>query len=215
MSEFCDVAQLILILAGLVAVIPWLIWAILAAVKKRWRRLAWLGSVPLAWLALTWSLRELGWWINIGNLYSVHASLGASLFHFETPPDHFHGDGYSIVIYRLPPAIRERFLHADASLLDEYPKPPAIREKWLASRWHATPSEVQHAPYLDFTTYLPAYLRQLPAAEEKLENLRQTLQRPGSYYACFYKGTPDELTNVDLFVIDLPGGLLYQINQNT
>ena len=142
-------------------------------------------------------------------LFSVYTRLGSPLFTFHSERA-FNGDGYSIRVYSLPQAVRDRFENFDRAAMANFPKRPDERSRWNVAAWHQTPALTVDIPYVEFAL-----------AMENGQNapqhaaIRQVLGRKGSFIAYFYKQPGEHLANVDLFVVDLVEGRVFLVNLNT
>lgn len=205
-----------LVIAALAA-IPYGIWAIITASRKQWRKLAWQLGLPVAYFAVLGVADEIATRIesrrDLQGYFDAKVVLPGASFEYDTERD-FKGDGYSLAIYPLPPAIRERFRGLDESLRTGFPIRPQVRQHWRSLRWREAPSGADFAPYLKFalTTGDSNEDRQLFGV---FQDLRAALARRGTYYAALVYDHEETPGNIDLFVIDTLHSRLYLINHNT
>ncbi len=217
MSDIVIVIWAIAFLVALLGCIPYGIWMIYTAVKKRWRRLTLQVAGPLAaFLVLmgsSWIVNELAHERYLEGLYDTRVDLGTPIFEYDSERA-FNGDGYSISVYELPSPIRARFASADARLLSDFPKHPSYRDHWSFERWRRSPFDEKFQEYLDFalSRYDAGNVSELT---NHFEAIRSALKREGSFYAFFYNRPSGYLGDVDFFIVDLVGGRLYSINHNT
>lgn len=204
-------------LITLIAFIPYGIWVTYTAVKKRWKRLGFQVGIPIV---LLFALMGISSIVNAGaydryleGLFDTKVQLGNAVFEYDSERA-FNGDGYSISVYELPSSIRARFESADERLLSEFPKHPSYRDHWSFERWRRSPFDEKFNDYLDFA--LSSYdARNASELTKHFDAIRGALKREGTFYAFFYYRPSGHVGDVDFFIIDLNGGRLYLINQNT
>jgi hypothetical protein len=197
----------------LLAFIPYAIWIILSAFRKRWKRvgiqLAILCTVVVG-MACAWHfLKE----DRLTSLFDCEVTLGPALFKYAAER-HFNGDGYSIWVYDLPATVRARFNSADRRLLTKYPKSSDIGGRWQTEHWRQTPfvGEFQDGLQLVLSSY---DAKEAPELDSHLEAIRQALDNRGSYYAFIYYRAVDRISDIDFFLVDLVNSRLYIVNHNT
>ncbi len=197
--------------------IPYGIWVIYTAVKKRWKRVGLQVGIPLAALVLLLGVSAI---VNTGaeqryldGLFDTKVMLADPIFEFDSERA-FNGDGYSISVHELPAAIRTRFEAADERLLTDFPKHPGYRNHWSFERWRRTPFDEKFSKYVDFA--LRSFdTDRARGLSEQFESIRKALSSDGAYYAFFYYSHGDHIGDIDLFIVDLAGNRLYLINHNT
>jgi hypothetical protein len=193
----------------LLGCIPYGIWLIRTVFKKQWKKLGLQIGVPIIWFALLLGATKIfdsyahDQYFN--DLYDVDVNLGSPVFESDSDRS-FNGDGCSISIYELPSEIRARFESPDKNLLSEFPKRPHYRNNWSVKTWKEAPFNEEFEQYLDFA---------LCGASGRSSEIREVLSRKGTYYAFFHSDHGDNVGNIDFFIVDLVGGLLYSINVNT
>jgi hypothetical protein len=217
MSDIVIAIWAIAFLVALLGCIPYGIWMIYTAVKKRWKRLGLQVAVPLAaflvLMGVSWIVNELAHERYLEGLYDTRVDLGTPIFEYDSERA-FNGDGYSISVYELPPPIRARFASADARLLSDFPKRPSYRDHWSFERWRRSPFDDKFQKYLDFA--LSSYdADRASGLSEQFDYIRKALSGDRAYYAFFYYSHGDYPGNIDLFIVDLEGNRLYSINHNT
>ena len=217
MSELVTTIWGISLLIALVGCIPYGIWMVYTAVKKRWKRLGLMVTIPVGVFALLLGVSAI---INAGEferhlegLVDAEVVLGQPLFEYDSKRA-FNGDGYSISVYELPSSVRTRFEAADERLLSDFPKHPHYRDHWRFERWRRAPFDGRFKKYLDFalSSYHSDHVRGLA---DEFRSIREVLSGTGAYYAFFYYSHGDYLGDIDLFVVDLEGNRFYLINHNT
>ena len=204
--------------------IPYGIWVIYTVLKKRWKRLMVQVAFPLAVYLLLLggsAIESIGaeerdaraYKEYLEGLYDAEVDLGDPIFEYRSRRA-FNGDGYSISVYELPPAIRTRFESADAKLPSEFPKRPDYRSDWEVELWKRAPYDETYSAQLDFavTRY---HGEPESGLTEQFEQIRKVLSSDEAYYAFFFTGSSDYVGNIDFFIVDLEGGRLYSINHNT
>ncbi len=202
----------------LIGCIPYLIWMIVTAFRRKWRKLAKQVYMPLLIVAALYlvsfpaSLLE--------NLVRDSRRFDAWAFFISARDSHetersFTGDGFSISVFELPDSIRERFENSDDELRTEYPKRPWYRSDWEEiGHWRNGPIAPSSRDYVDFA---------LDGEEELTKKLRKSIGGERCFYAYIANVTTweDEFGNyrrpsdIDFFVVDLDEGLVWFINSNT
>jgi hypothetical protein len=195
-----------------VASIPYGIWVWITAFRGRWKQVGRQIAYPSVLLATIWPVSQcLHAQMHAEHLKSIFdadVSLGTPLYEYESGRA-LNGDGYSISVYELPAAIRQRFQTADQRLLKQFPQPTGSRSNWGVNHWTEGPFDPTYDTYLDFA------LRKYDVGQEstlalQFKAIRAGLARKQAYYAFF-----NYLKNIDFFVVDLQEGRLYVINHNT
>jgi hypothetical protein len=217
MSDIVIAIWVIAFLVALLGCIPYGIWMIYTAVKKRWKRLTLQVAVPLSaflvLMGISWIVNELAHERYLEGLCDTKVDLGRPIFEYDSERA-FNGDGYSISVYELPSSIRARFEAADDRLLSDFPKHPSYRDHWSFERWRRSPFDEKFQKYLDFA--LSSYdSDRASGLSEQFESIRNALSGDGAYYAFFYYSHGDYPGDIDLFIVDLKGNRLYFINHNT
>jgi len=201
------------LLIAIVGAIPYLLWIIISAFKRKWSKCLRLILIPstvfiIAWL-LNYPIAFADDLISSRMTYGCFTLLGTPTFRSDSERS-WQGDGNSFVVYSLPPRVRKQFESFASGLLRDYPVSPLERLKWKTIHWRQAPLDPALRRYIDFA---------LPC-EDETEALRQdifaALTEPTSFYAMFVfdhsGGTPG---NVDLLIVDLKRSRLYYLNQNT
>lgn len=217
MYDILMMVTFIVVLLTILGCLPYAIWVIYSLFKKRWKRVGLQIVIPLAIYAVLFSAdaffsaREHA--DDLNGLFDAQVTLGPTIFNYESVRS-FLGDGYSISVYELPSAIRQRFESPDQKLLTEYPKHPGYRDHWKFEHWREAPFDDVFKEYLDFalSTSGPENREGL---ELQFEAIRKALARKGTYYAFFYNVPSGYVGDVDFFIVDLVEGRLYMINLNT
>ena len=189
--------------------IPYGIWIILTAIKKRWQKLSLQIAIPVATYILLLVFAYFGEsYIKAQydrNIYDSDGNLGDPIYEHH-PERSFNGDGSSISIYDLPPKIRSRFENPDSKLLEDFPKRPDYRDDWKVMRWREAPIDEEFNQYTNFALF---------GASNYSSDIKKALSRKGTYYAFFYYDHGENPGNIDFFIVDLVGGRIYSINVNT
>jgi hypothetical protein len=217
MSDIVTAIWGIALLVALLGCIPYGIWLVYTAVKRRWKRLGVQIVIPIVAFGLLMAISSI---LNAGaydryleGLYDTKVSLGKPIFEYDSERA-FNGDGYSISVYEMPATIRKRFEAADERLLTDFPKHPSYRDHWSFERWRQSPFDEKFTEYLDFA--LSSYdAGNAPKLTDHFDAIRAALKRQGTFYAFFYNRPSGHVGDVDFFVVDLVGGRLYSINHNT
>lgn len=217
MNEIVTAIVGIVLLIIIIGCIPYGIWMIYTAVKKRWRRLGLQAGIPIVVFSLLMGvasiLNAVAYDQYIAELFDTDVKLESPIFEYDSERS-FQGDGYSISIYQLPLSIQSRFEAADERLLSDYPKHPSYRNHWSFERWRKTPFDEKFNEHLNFI--LSRYdADNAPGLSEHFEAIQAALKREGSFYAFFYSRPHQNLGDVDFFIVDLVEKRLYLINHNT
>lgn len=197
--------------------IPYCVWIICTALKKKWKLVGFQIAVPmLVFLVFNVVLLELDKKAHseyLTNLFDTHVTLGKAVYEYDSPRA-FNGDGYSLTVYALPANIRSRFESADERLLSEFPKRPSYRNRWSPHHWREAPFDPDFEKYLSFA--LSNYdSSKAPKLTSHFQTIREVLSHKRTYYAFFAYVLDDYLGDIDMFIVDLEGGRLYMINHNT
>jgi hypothetical protein len=191
--------------------IPYLVWVIYTAIKKRWKRVGLQLGIPLAFYALLLGASAIA---SVYEREQYFVDLFDAKGELGTAERAFNGDGYSFSAHELPASIRTRFESPDDKLLSEFPKRPSERSHWSEEHWRSGPFDERFNAYLNFA--LTSYDAQRePALTEQFVKIRELISRKGAYYAFFYNSHGDRPGNIDFFLVDLTGNRLYVINHNT
>ncbi|MDP1581369.1 MAG: hypothetical protein Q8M02_13935 [Candidatus Didemnitutus sp.] len=202
------------ILLSIVGGIVYLIWMIVTAFKKRWKKLGYQFASAVVYVGLLYvagvlhdRYEEAQYFRGV---FAVSGTLPTPTFSYDSERA-FNGDGYSIQVFALPKSVRERFESFDEKALGALPQKPDYRSQWKTSPWRKTPMQSSENKYLDFalSNFGPAEVRYHQKA------IRELVGKTGSYVAYFYFDHGDYPGNIDLFVVDLEGNRLYLINFNT
>lgn len=217
MSEATRIIWLIALGVGLIGGIPYVIWMSVSIVKKRWRKLLIQIVVPMVILGLlvvaTIFVEKAAAKEYLNGIYDAEVAYGDPIFEYHSERA-FNGDGYSIEVYELPASIRKRFEAADATLQGAFPKLPGMLEDWEVEPWREAPFDPGFERYLSFA--LSSYDdegKKLLAGQ--FRDIRAALSRKGTFYSFFKFDHGSDPGNIDLFIVDLEGGRVYQINHNT
>ena len=201
------------ILISILGCVPYTIWIICIACKRRWRKLcAWL-CIPFVLYLLLLGFTAVADSIARDQyptgVYDTKVTLGDAVYEYESERA-FNGDGYTFMVYRLPAAIKTRFEAADDKLLTKHPSKCSYRSEWRVQNWKAGPLRAEDQKYLDFA---------LLGGDESLAvhagAIRKALAGEGAYYAYLHYDHGGFPGNVDFFVVDLENDYLYVINFNT
>jgi hypothetical protein len=213
MSFLYSILLSIGLLVALVGAIPYFLWIIISAFKRRWSKCLRLILIPstvfiIAWL-LNYPISLADDLISSRMTYGCFTLHGTPTFQYESERT-WQGDGSSVVIYNLPPCVRKHFESFGSGLLCEYPIPPLERFKWKTIHWRQAPFDPALRRYIDFA---------LPR-EDETDALRKdidaALTEPTSFYAMFvFDHSGGNPGNVDLLIVDLKRSRLYYLNQNT
>ncbi len=214
MSDALVVLWGICYLVAFVGCVPYGIWMIATAYRRRWKVLGLQAGIPVLGYCLLWGVSwfvyDLGYKQYLRGLFDADVALEEVLYscHSERA---FNGDGYSFSVFELPQTLRVRFEAVDDRLLTEFPKRPDHRKDWEFERWRPTPFDQEFESLLDFGLGVAA-TDNAPGIEAHFEAAWNALSGENAYYAFFYYGYSG---NIDLFIVDLDGGRLYLINHNT
>lgn len=200
-----------------VAAIPYAIWLGILAWRKQWRKLAHRALIPLgAYVLLTSVVGGISYYHHTTahhRVFAVKFDLGTPLFEYNSARA-FNGDGYSISVYALPDAVRQRFEHPDPGLLAEFPQRSSDRSHWSVQPWRRAPVDPRFDKYVWFA--LSAYNQENnQALMSAFADIRAALAGGSAYYSFFHYDHGDHPGNVDFFLVDLAAGKLYLLNQNT
>jgi len=199
---------------------PDLISIVASAFKRRWRKLGILIAVPPGIFLVLWvitaGIDRVDYRAQQAAVYDTPVEFGQPIYEFHSEQA-FNGDGYSIEVYELPLAIRKRFEAADSRLLIDFPQRSHFRHDWDVIPWREAPMDPAFAKYRDFA--LSPWGKHDSRLGEQLVSIESALRREGTFYACFKYdhvfGEARHLGNIDLFVVDLERGRVYEINCNT
>lgn len=207
----------IALLITLIGGIPYAIWTIYFAFKRKWKRVAYLIAAPIIFFAVLYAVMQI---LNAKVLaermrmrFDTEVRLGKPIYDYDSPRS-FHGDGYSFTAYELPESIRQRFESADQKLLTEFPKLPSYRKGWSLQYWKEAPLSPAFSQYLDFA--LSHYDENYdPGLSPYFKAIREALSHKSTYYSFLSNGHGERPNDIDLFIVDLENGRLYMINHNT
>jgi hypothetical protein len=195
------------------------VWIVRTAMKKRWLLLAALLVAPVlavaALIGLGMSHKQYTDALYCGDdFYGASVALPKPTFAYDSH-DSFHGDGFSIAVYPLPPEIRQRFSAKDASFQKDYPKAPSIRgPDWQTQHWRPTPPAPEYEKYVEFALS-SGDLDNASGLADLFRTVREALARQGNFYAFVCKDGKYVPGNIDFFLVDLKGNRLILINHNT
>ena len=210
MASLISTLWLIAFAIAVLGGIPYLIFIVRTTKQKRWSKLALLLVVPtLSYGALYLSsdrIDELSYQAYLKDIYGTRAGLGKAVSQQHSERS-FNGDGASMEVYPLSDSIRTRFESADDRFLKSYPKQPGYRSGWIKQHWRRSPIDPAFSQYVSFALFA--------AHHEESEKIRAALSRPGAFYSFFHYDHGNSPGNIDMFIVDLQGGLIYQINVNT
>jgi hypothetical protein len=197
------------LVVGLLGCIPYAIWIIRTAIKKRWKKVGIQFAIPTAFFALLAGATAIAQSYASDryskDFYDTDVKLAEPVFKFDSGRS-FNGDGASIYIYELPEKIRHRFENQDRKLLSEYPKRPYYRRDWSSVTWKEAPFDANLERYLDFA---------LSGAGDHSAEIRDALSREGTFYSFFHNDYGGSAHDIDFFIVDLQVGRIYVINVNT
>lgn len=181
---------------------------------KRCRTLAKLIAVPILALGMlivaTRIVARVSYSSYMSDIYDVEVNHGEPIFEYHSSRA-FNGDGYSLQVYKLGASIRDRFIVADAYLFEHFPKRSKNRDHWDTVSWREAPCDP------DFDVYISFALSggNGSGLAEHFDDIRAALKRRGTFYS-FFKFDPSTYPmNIDLFIVDLRRGRVYEINCNT
>ena len=203
-----------LYLLSFVGGVGYLIWMVVTAVKRRWRRLAYQAAAAVAYVGLLFLLDS--WHYRYAEaqyfrgLFGVAGKLPDPTFSYDSERA-FNGDGYSLAAFVLPPAVKAQF-QSFGETMAAYPQRPDYRSHWKTSPWRKTPSASSDKRYIDFAL-TSSFGSNVTLEHQKA--IRVLLSRDGSFFAYFYNEFEGYLGDIDLFVVDPANDRLYLINFNT
>jgi len=190
----------------------WLVWCLNRLLMKRWRQFLAVAVIPPAAVAaflvfaLFYTYLER---TTDAQLFNADADVHEATFAYHSDRS-FTGDGYSIVEYKLPQAIRERFLACDEKLLTEFPQHGSNRNGWSTSYWKRGPFDAAQQKFIGFALGISE-----PEVSDVRAKVLDALSKPTTFYAFFYKKNDDRVSDIDFFVVDLENNRVYMINSNT
>ena len=203
---------------GVLGAIPYVIWMVVTAVKKRWRKLSILIVIPFAtWGILTVTtgfMDRAAYRGYLSGIYDTEVDHGDPISEYHSTRA-FNGDGFSIRTYRLSDSVRKRFESPDKSLLTQFPKRPSYRDDWDTEHWREAPFEPEHEDYLSFALGYYGGENISVLSQHMNDEIRSALKRKGTFYSFFKKDHGNHPGNIDMFIVDLAGGRIYEINNNT
>lgn len=197
--------------------IPYLIWMVVTGLKKRWKKLIIQIISPISFFLVLFIGSDLanraGYKSYIRDVYDADPNLDNLIYEYDSDRS-FQGDGYTIEVYKISNTLKDRFKKPDQTLFDHYPKLPSYRSGWSRQRWVEAPFPQSLEMYLDFA--LSSYdARNETGMIFHHSNIRHALKSKNTYYAFFHKDFNGNPSNIDLFVVDLEKGFVYEINHNT
>lgn len=217
MSGFFAILWLIFIVAGLLGGVPYLVWMIYTAVKKRWRKLACQIAIPL--VAFVLLVVASGLYDRYSHqrdqdgVFACDANFGNAMYGYDSDRS-FNGDGYSLTVYVLPDSIRKRFQSVDQELTTEFPKCPDYRDDWDTVHWREAPFDPAYEKYISFALHAYNGDGDSGLAAQQARAFA-AINKKGAYYAFFKYDHGDSPGNIDLFIVDIEDGMVYIINLNT
>ena len=188
-----------------------------ALLRKRWRRAGRMAAIAgLFWGAMRLAALPLEAQAEsdyLALIFDAYANLKRPVFEYDSGRT-IHGDGYSLSVYEIPQAIRQRFEAADERLRTFFPQRSEHREHWRAEGWREAPLDPAARKYIDFA--LCAYDEdQSSRLTAEYADIRDALTRRRTYYGFLVYDHGETPGNVDLFIVDLERDRLYMINHNT
>ena len=197
--------------------LAYLIWIIRAALKRQWRKLIILVSIPAVAFGLLclwgWTSHRFEYARYLEGLFDTKVVLGPVIYSYDSERA-FNGDGYSIAVYKLPQSIRDRFTSPDSHLFTEFPKRPDYRSHWKTVFWKQAPFDDSLSTFLDFA--LSTYdADRAEGLGDQFDAIKTALRKRTTFYALFYNDPGKYVGDIDLFIIDLEADRLYTINHNT
>lgn len=204
---------LLLLLASSVAFVSCvrLLWA------RRWKSAVGLTLMSLVvllgviWVAgMSREHDRMRYWAG---LFATEVKPPPPLFDYD-PPRTWLGDGFSLTVYELPDAIRQRFQDADQRLLTVHPQLPGMRRGWIVQTWTTGPLDKRSSTALDFAVGGPE-ARNREELARHVAVIRERITASRTFYAYFIEQYDTHITNVDLFIVDLEAQRLYILNMNT
>lgn len=211
-----QITWLVLTLAGLLAVIPLLVYVVILATRRQWKKIACWTLIPLGiylpFSGLVLAVSHHHFSTTHHRIFGAKFDLGEPLFEYQSPRG-FNGDGYSIRVYPLPDVVRQRFSAADRGL-PQLPPTSFDRKDWQSQPWQAAPLAPEFEKHLAFTLALYDQ-RQNQDLLNAFSAIREALAGPSAYYAFRYYMHGDHPGNIDFYLVDLADGKIYLINHNT
>ena len=203
--------------AAVLGGIPYLILMIVTAVKKRWRKFGILAAVPVVAYGLlvitTGFIDRAAYKSYLSDIYGTTVDYDEPIFEYSSDRS-FQGDGYSIEVYELPDSIRKRFESADFDFLNRFPKRPSYRDDWETQTWREAPFDSSFDAYLSFA--LSSYdAGNASGLSGHFADIRSALMSERTFYSFFKYDHGDHPGNIDMFIVDLEQGRVYEINHNT
>lgn len=209
--------QTLVLITAIVSCIPYGIWILITATNKRWKRVGIMLAAPVAAFLFLWALsasRGLRVFPDYyANLFDTEVGVGSQLYEFNSGRSGL-GDGYSISVYELPDEVRNRFGSADNRLLTQFPRRPFYCLDWEYARWREAPTDPSSEKLADFALS-DTFSREANGLSREFDAIRSALDRRGTYYACFYHAPNGVTRDIYFYVVDMVGGRMYLINQNT
>ena len=206
-----------LLIGAVVGCVPYGIWILHAVTRRNWKRIAVQLVTPCAALLCLWAVSAIcgiKMFPNYyANLFDTDTTLRSPIFEYDSGRSGL-GDGYSISVYKLPEEIRRRFESADARLLTSFPRRPFYCMGWDHERWRETPNDIQFQEHLEFALSR-SFSLEAEGLSAQFEAVRSAMRQPGNYYSLFYYTPNGGIGNIYFYVVDLVGGRLYLMNQDT
>jgi len=212
MGNFLYLISVCILFVLVLGAIPYLIVFLIHLFKRRWRKLAWMLFIPMPLIGVLGILDVLGERVSTEETSGRFLPLGEPLFEYDSERS-FLGDGYSFSVYSLPEKIRRQFLNAPPLFFSEFPKRPAYRKGWQTGFWREAPVDPALQKYADF-----AFAESVDDGgrlEREIKMAKNALLHRGTFYAFFEKSYGDNVSNIDMFIVDLTKGRIYIINLNT
>lgn len=208
---------LLLILAGVLGGIPYLLLIARTCQAKDWWKLRRMIAYPAIGVMVLLAAGRLSDYLvyrqNLEAVFDAKMTFSRPIFEYDSERG-FQGDGYSFAVYPLSDSIRKRFVAADRRLTAGYPERPSGRDHWKTHLWTEAPFDPALNHYLEFAlSRLDAGNE--PRLEPHFSNLRAALGKKRTWYSYFHHDHGASPGNIDFFAVDLDSGRVYLINHNT
>lgn len=124
----------------------------------------------------------------------------------------FHGDGYSIEVFKTSETLSRWASSPPADFTATYPVRPSYRSHWSGVHWRQTPISADDRKFLEFALSEHAGGSDLKAAKELLERLAN---EPGHYFAYFNYMHEEHVGDLDFFLLSPSKRVFILVNSNT